>query len=205
MTPTISVRDADGQPLAGDAANLTLYVVTDGVSVEYVGAITETDAGEYIVTVDRDGMLQRVTGTSSTSGAIVVPSSWDNRFQNSPLPTPSSSSSYALWDNATDENGMLFEDAALSVKVVRISPEGLVDPDGSTSVSLLGKTVPCDENGQWVINIPIWMFKQAAVLVLQKSWAAADGQPVVQKWEAVLVAPETGDQVNWSSLRPRQV
>lgn len=78
LTPTISVRSASGQPVTGDAGNLTLHVVTDGVSADYAGSITEKDAGEYAVTVTVAGTLQKVVGVSATSGAVVVPAAWEN-------------------------------------------------------------------------------------------------------------------------------
>lgn len=78
LTPTIRVVDADGQPVTGDASNLTLSVITDGVATAYSGDITEVDDGEYSVVVTQAGTLQSVSGVSSTSGAIVVPARWQN-------------------------------------------------------------------------------------------------------------------------------
>jgi len=78
LTPTIRVVDADGQPVTGDASNLTLSVITDGVATAYSGDITEVDDGEYSVVVTQAGTLQSVSGASSTSGAIVIPARWQN-------------------------------------------------------------------------------------------------------------------------------
>lgn len=78
LTPTVTVVDADGLPVTGDAANLALVVVTDGVAAAYTGDITEVADGEYALEVTQAGTLQSVSGTSSTSGAIVVPSRWQN-------------------------------------------------------------------------------------------------------------------------------
>ena len=78
LYPTVSVVDADGQPVTGDAANLSLTVITDGVAAAYSGDITEVDDGEYSVVVTQAGTLQSVSGVSSTSGAIVVPARWQN-------------------------------------------------------------------------------------------------------------------------------
>ena len=78
LNPSISVVDADGQPVTGDAANLSLTVITDGVAAAYSGDITEIADGEYEVEVTQAGTLQSVVGVSSTSGAIVVPARWQN-------------------------------------------------------------------------------------------------------------------------------
>lgn len=78
LTPTIRVVDADGQPVTGDAPNLTLSVIADGVATAYSGDITEVDDGEYSVVVTQAGTLQSVSGASSTSGAIVIPARWQN-------------------------------------------------------------------------------------------------------------------------------
>ncbi len=78
LYPTIRVVDADGAPVTGDAANLTLVVLTDGVAAAYAGAVTEPTTGEYKVAVTQSGTLQAVTGVSSTEGAIVVPARWYN-------------------------------------------------------------------------------------------------------------------------------
>ena len=78
LTPTVTVVDADGLPVTGDAANLALVVVTDGVAAAYTGDITEVADGEYALEVTQAGTLQSVSGTSSTSGAIVIPARWQN-------------------------------------------------------------------------------------------------------------------------------
>ena len=78
LYPTIRVVDADGAPVTGDADNLTLVVLTDGTAVAYAGTITEATTGEYKVGVTQAGILQAVTGVSSTEGAIVVPARWYN-------------------------------------------------------------------------------------------------------------------------------
>lgn len=89
LHPTVTVVDADGQPVGGDAANLTLYVVTDDEIVPYAGTIWSMGYesgmlgevivdGEYRVDVTQAGLFQKVIGVSSTSGAIVVPASWKN-------------------------------------------------------------------------------------------------------------------------------
>jgi hypothetical protein len=78
VTPTLRVIDADGQPVTGDAPNLTLSVIADGVATAYSGDITEVDDGEYSVVVTQAGTLQSVSGASSTSGAIVIPARWQN-------------------------------------------------------------------------------------------------------------------------------
>ena len=78
LTPTVTVVDADGLPVTGDAANLALVVVTDGVAAAYTGDITEVADGEYALEVTQAGTLQSVSGASSTSGAIVIPARWQN-------------------------------------------------------------------------------------------------------------------------------
>jgi len=78
MNPTIGVVDSSGQPLTGDAANLTLSVITDGVAAAYAGDITELGAGRYAVEVAEAGTLQSVTGVTSTEGGVVIPASWHN-------------------------------------------------------------------------------------------------------------------------------
>lgn len=78
VTPTLRVIDADGQPVTGDAGNMSLTVITDGVAAAYSGDIAEVADGEYSVEVTQSGTLQSVSGASSTSGAIVVPARWQN-------------------------------------------------------------------------------------------------------------------------------
>jgi len=75
---SVTVLDTEGEFVVGDASNLTLTVVTDGVSAPYTGSIVETAAGEYALEVEVAGELQKVRGVSSTSGAIVIPASWQN-------------------------------------------------------------------------------------------------------------------------------
>jgi hypothetical protein len=76
--PIVEVVDASGQPITGDAGNLTLKVITDGVGASYTGSITEVEPGQYAVAVTEAGVLQSVSGTSSTSGGIVVKACWTN-------------------------------------------------------------------------------------------------------------------------------
>jgi len=78
LYPIVEVVDADGAPVTGDAANLTLTVVTDGTAAAYSGSITEVADGQYKVGVTQSGTLQGVSGVSATSGAIVVAARWMN-------------------------------------------------------------------------------------------------------------------------------
>lgn len=78
LYPIVEVVDADGAPVTGDAANLTLTVVTDGTAAAYSGSITEVADGQYKVGVTQSGTLQSVSGVSATSGAIVVAARWMN-------------------------------------------------------------------------------------------------------------------------------
>ncbi len=79
VTPILSVVDADGQPVTGEAANLTLSVITDGVAAAYGGSVSEVADGQYAVTVTAAGVLQSVCGVSSTGGSIVIPAAWRNQ------------------------------------------------------------------------------------------------------------------------------
>ena len=65
-------------PVTGDAANLTLSVITDNVAVPYAGAVTELTPGEYGIEVEETGAMQSVVGTTSTPNAIVIPARWQN-------------------------------------------------------------------------------------------------------------------------------
>ena len=76
--PIVEVVDASGQHITGDAANLSLSVITDGVKAAYAGSITEVDDGCYAVAVTEAGVLQSVVGETSTSGGIVVKAQWAN-------------------------------------------------------------------------------------------------------------------------------
>jgi hypothetical protein len=78
ISPTVRVVDADGAPVTGDAGNLTLALITDGVAAAYGGSISEVTGGEYAVTVTVAGTLQAIVGISSTSGAVVIPARWRN-------------------------------------------------------------------------------------------------------------------------------
>jgi hypothetical protein len=80
VTPILSVVDADGQPVTGEAANLTLSVITDGVAAAYGGSVSEVAVGQYAVTVTAAGVLQSVCGVSSTGGSIVIPAAWRNQM-----------------------------------------------------------------------------------------------------------------------------
>ena len=83
LYPVVRVVDSDGAPVTGDAANLTLTVITDGVAAAYAGTVTEVASGRYALVVTEAGVLQEVSGVSSTPGAIVVPACWDNRLGSS--------------------------------------------------------------------------------------------------------------------------
>ena len=65
-------------PVTGDAANLTLSVITDNVAVPYAGAVTELTPGEYGIEVEETGAMQSVVGSTSTPNAIVIPARWQN-------------------------------------------------------------------------------------------------------------------------------
>ena len=78
LHPTIRVVDSTGAPVTGDASNLTLEVVTDGVAAAYAGSITEVADGEYKLVVTRAGTMQSVVGTSITDEAIVISARWVN-------------------------------------------------------------------------------------------------------------------------------
>ena len=77
--PIVEVCDASGQHITGDAANLTLTVVTDLVGVAYAGSITEVADGCYLLEVEQEGDLQSVSGSTSTPGGIVVKACLDNQ------------------------------------------------------------------------------------------------------------------------------
>ena len=85
ISPVIHVYDADGALLTGQAATLTLNVVTDGVNAAYSGSFSEVATGQYAITVTVSGKLQSVAGTCSTSGAVVVPACWYNAAMASDL------------------------------------------------------------------------------------------------------------------------
>ena len=108
LNPSISVVDADGQPVTGDAANLSLTVITDGVAAAYSGDIMEIADGEYEVEITQSGALQSVIGTSSTSGAIVVPARWQNY-------SAAGSGSHAITLYVKDEDGNAIAGAAVSI------------------------------------------------------------------------------------------
>jgi hypothetical protein len=190
--------------LQAEGGEIAYRTNANGVARTSSAALPTRPAGSYTLRVAGTGSYADYTGTvvvasdgAATGNAVALTAT--------SLPAPASPDCYALWDNATDENGRPLALNAMSVKVARISPEGLVDPDGLTSAAILGTPALSDANSQWAMDIPIWMFDQEAVLVIEKSWTAADGQPVAQRWEALLAAPESGVRVNWSSLRPRQV
>ena len=204
MTPTISVRDADGQPLAGDAANLTLYVIVDGVSTPYSGTITETDAGEYVVTVDREGLLQRITGTTSTEGGIVVPSSWDNRFQNSPLPTPASADNYAVYgvEYGLDGNVAAGE-GDVTVRVVDCDPSCLYTASDGSVRHVIGTEFETDANGQWSFNIAKSAVATRKEIALSFEYASGNPTKVIKlAWMDETVANDN-DQIAFAAWKPR--
>ena len=92
--PTISVVKLDDTktklvPVEDDAANLTLYVVTDGTVVPYTGTVwgmtydsgglgDVSVPGEYRLDVTQAGLFQSVIGSSSTDGAMVKEARWRN-------------------------------------------------------------------------------------------------------------------------------
>jgi len=78
LYPTIRVVDSTGAPITGDAANLTLEVLTDGTAAAYAGSITEVADGEYKLAVTQSGTMQSVVGTSTTDEAIVISARWVN-------------------------------------------------------------------------------------------------------------------------------
>jgi hypothetical protein len=109
VSPVVEVVDADGAPVTGDAGNLTLTVITDGVAGAYSGSVTEVAAGQYALSVTVAGTLQSVSGVSSTSGAIVVPARW----RNSALAGDSMAATAASMQAGLDAQGYTTAKAAL--------------------------------------------------------------------------------------------
>ena len=82
ITVSFQVRNAaTGAPVTGDAANLTLKIVADGVDATPTNSPVEVAIGEYKLALtagENSGELMGLIGTSSTSGAIVIPARWVN-------------------------------------------------------------------------------------------------------------------------------
>jgi hypothetical protein len=79
----------------GDSANMTLYLAADGAAPAAIAnAITEEGRGYYRVTLtalQNVGTAMHLSGSSSTSGVMIVGAQWDN--------TPSVAAiADAVWD-----------------------------------------------------------------------------------------------------------
>jgi len=82
ITVSFQVRNAaTGAPVTGDAANLTLKIVADGVDAVPTNSPVEVALGEYklvLTAAENSGELMSLIGTSATASTIVIPSRWAN-------------------------------------------------------------------------------------------------------------------------------
>ena len=82
ITISFQVRNAtNGAPITGDAANLTLKIVADGVDAIPTNSPVEVALGEYKLALtagENSGEMMSLIGTSSTSNAVVIPARWQN-------------------------------------------------------------------------------------------------------------------------------
>lgn len=82
VTVSFQVRNATtGAPVTGDESNLTLWIVADGINALPSNSPVEIGLGEYNLTLtgaENKGELMAIIGTSTTAGAIVIPSRWAN-------------------------------------------------------------------------------------------------------------------------------
>lgn len=82
VTVSFQVRNAtNGAPITGDAANLTLKIVADGIDATPTNTPVEVALGEYKLALtagENSGEMMSLIGTSSTTNAVVIPARWQN-------------------------------------------------------------------------------------------------------------------------------
>ena len=209
-TPTVSVVDQSGSYVTGDAANLSLNVITDGVSAAYTGTITEVvgSAGRYRVTITESGVLQSVSGTSTTSGAIVVQAAWSNRVAGDvidPPAAPSGVDSYLIYGYEYSLDGNTLVGANdVTVKIVSVDHAALATADDGSLRSMVGTSYATDGNGTWSFYISQGAVAAGVTITIERSWTDAGNNTRTQRMWAKMddSVADVNDRIAWAAWNP---
>jgi hypothetical protein len=205
-TVTLTLNDGDGNP-----ASNVLCVVRNVAGSTVYGIDTTDGGGEVEFQLD-DGTYSVRYGpaslyTFSNPYALTVAGDTEETFECVALAAPSVPSTDNIIIYSFErkvEADAAFGASDVTVKILSVEGRFRTDDETDAQRSVVGTEYTTDATGLWSFEVARAL--DGARIVLQKSYAAASGTTVTERWTATIdvdAANEAG-QVSWADLRPRQ-
>jgi hypothetical protein len=207
---TLTVEDGSGNPVQGVPVTLQ---ASGGVNVQ-----VSDENGEVVFNRD-DGSWAYViadtaayTGASGTvvvaSGAVTAPAGGILTVTAISLPVPTSPDCYLLYaqERKADDGDAAFGAGEVTVKVLRIEFPGRLDSAASSVRTVVGEEYQTDASGVWSFELAKTAFASGALLVLERAWEDAEGNPDSEIWQVTLddAAATVDDQICLADLAIRR-
>jgi len=226
---TEAIRDSIAALGAGTgAAAITLIVKKDGIVTQGVPVTLQASGGVNVQVSDENGEVvfnrddgswayviadsAAYMGASGTvvvaSGAVTEPAGGVLNVTAISLPVPTSPDCYLLYaqERKADNGDAAFGAGEVTVKVLRIEFPARLDSAASSVRTVVGKEYQTDANGVWSFELAKSAFSSGALLVLERSWEDADGNPDSEIWQVTLddAAATVDDQICIADLSIRR-
>jgi len=210
------------------AAAITLIVKKDGIVTQGVPVTLQASGGVNVQVSDENGEVvfnrddgswayviadsAAYMGASGTvvvaSGAVTEPAGGVLNVTAISLPVPTSPDCYLLYaqERKADNGDAAFGAGEVTVKVLRIEFPARLDSAASSVRTVVGKEYQTDANGVWSFELAKSAFSSGALLVLERSWEDADGNPDSEIWQVTLddAAATVDDQICIADLSIRR-